>query len=370
MKPFVPNKLPLEKIKWEPLIPYMGRANRELCRYDGLLGVMQNPEVLLSPITTQEAVLSSRIEGTQATLSEVYRYEAGEAPIEESRRMDIQEIINYRKALMMAEEELKTRPFSLNLLKKLHSTLLEDVRGRDRSRGEFRTVQNWIARAGSPIEEADFIPPAPIILMENLDNWEKYYHMERPDLLVQLAIIHAQFEIIHPFLDGNGRLGRMIIPLFLFEKKILTRPTFYVSAYFEEHRDEYIERLRSLGENCDSWNKWILFFLKAIHRQALSNIHKAQQIFDLYEDLKKTVIELTHSQYAIPLLDEMFKRPIFASNMFNNVEGMPTKPAILAMLNKLKDNDILKVIRPGSGRRPQVLALAELINLSESKDVV
>jgi len=370
MKPFIPEKLPFDSINWEPIIPWMGSANRELCRYDGLLGVMPNPDILLTPLTTQEAVLSSRIEGTQATLGEVFKYEAGEAPLEESKRLDIQEIINYRRAMKMAEDELKTRPLSLNLLKKLHATLLEGVRGRDKGRGEFRTVQNWIGRFGSPIEEADFIPPDPMVIMEYLDNWEKYCHMDRPDLLVQLAIIHAQFEIIHPFVDGNGRLGRMIIPLFLFENKILSRPTFYISAYFEEYRDEYIERLRALGNQPDAWNQWILFFLRALTKQALANTQKARQIFDLYEDLKKRVIESTHSQYGITLLDEMFKRPVFPSNVLDDIPGMPTKPAIISMLNKLKQAGILKVIRPSSGRRAQVLALTELVNMSEGREVI
>lgn len=370
MKPFIPEKLPFDSIDWEPLIPWMGSANRELCRYDGLLCVMPNPDILLTPLTTQEAVLSSRIEGTQATLGEVFKYEAGEAPPEESKRVDIHEIMNYRIAMKIAEGELRSRPFSLNLLKKLHTILLDSVRGRDKARGDFRKIQNWIGRSGSPIEEADFVPPEPMTIMECLGNWEKYYHMEQPDLLVQLAIVHAQFEIIHPFLDGNGRLGRMIIPLFLFENKILSRPTFYVSAYFEEHRDEYVEKLRALGNEPQAWNRWILFFLQALHQQALANTQKARQIFDLYEDLKRRFIDSTHSQHAVPLLDEMFKRPMFASSSLDRVEGMPTKPAILSMLNKLKQVGILKVVRPGSGRRPQLLALAELINLSEGKEII
>lgn len=370
MKPFIPDNLPFDSIDWEPLIPWMGRANRELCRYDGLLGVMPNPDILLTPLTTQEAVLSSRIEGTQATLGEVFKYEAGEAPAEESKRVDIHEIINYRIAMKVAEDELKTRPFSLNLLKKIHLVLLDSVRGRDKARGDFRRVQNWIGRAGSPIDKADFIPPEPAKIMEYLDNWEKYYHMDRPDLLVQLAIVHAQFEIIHPFLDGNGRLGRMIIPLYLFEKNILSHPTFYISAYFEEHREEYVERLRSLGNEPDAWNQWVLFFLRALHQQALANTEKARQIFNLYEDLKGRFIDITHSQYAVPLLDAMFMRPIFAGSKIDQIEGKPTKPTMFSMLNKLKQAGILKVITPGSGRRPQVLGLTELVNLSEGREVI
>ncbi|MDP2743637.1 MAG: Fic/DOC family N-terminal domain-containing protein [Dehalococcoidia bacterium] len=370
MKPCVPDKLPITAIDWAPLIPLIGKANRALAYYDGVLYGVSNPDVLLSPLTTQEAVLSSKIEGTQATFGEVLKFEAGEAPAGESRRQDIEEIMNYRRAMRMAEDELKIRPFTINLLKKLHFELLTGVRGRDKTRGEFRTTQNWIGARGTRIEDAQFIPPAPEYLLEYLDNWEKYWHLDRPDPLVQLAIIHAQFEVIHPFLDGNGRLGRMIIPLFLCEKNLLSRPGFYVSAYLEEHRDEYVTRLRALCTEPDAWNRWIEFFLIALDEQAKANATKARQIIKLYEQLKTRVIDLTRSQFAVPLLDQMFKLPIFPSNIFGQLPAMPTRAAILTMLNKLKDGGILKVIRPGSGRSPQVLALTELINLCEGRNII
>lgn len=369
MEPFVPEKLPITSINWESLIPLIGRANRELARYDGILGVMPNPGVLLSPLTTQEAVLSSRIEGTQATFGEVLRFEAGEAPEGESRRLDIEEIFNYRYAMRVAEDELKTRPFTLNLLKKLHSILLDGVRGRDKSKGEFRKTQNWIGIPGSPIEKAQFIPPSPSSILEYMDNWEKYYHSDRPDPLVQLAIIHAQFEVIHPFLDGNGRLGRMIVPLFLLEKKILTHPMFYISAYLEDNRDEYVKHLRQLGIKEDAWDQWVKFFLETLIAQANKDATRSRSIFDLYEDLKTRVIDLTHSQYAIPMLDQMFRQPIFPSNIFNDIDGMPSKPSILTILKKLKNGGVLELIREGSGRRPQILALGELINICEDNDI-
>jgi len=366
MEPCTPDKLPITSIDWEPLIPMIGQANRNLAYYNGILFGISNPDVLLSPLTTQEAVLSSKIEGTQATFGEVLRFEAGEAPESESRKLDIEEIINYRSAMKLAENELQNRPFSLNLLKQLHNVLLDGVRGRDKARGEFRTIQNWIGPTKN-IKDAYFIPPVPESVKEYLYNWEEYWHLDRPDPFVQLAIIHGQFEIIHPFLDGNGRLGRMIIPLFLYEKKLLSHPEFYISAYFEANRDEYTHLLRDLCIKSGAWNKWIEFFLTAINRQAETNAKKAQQIIQLYEQLKIRTISITHSQFAVPLLDYMFKQPVFPSNSFKKLPGMPTSPAILTMLNKLKDEGILKLVRQGSGRRPQVLALAELINLCEGK---
>ncbi len=368
MKPCVPDKLPLKTIEWEPLISLIGKANRALAYYDGILYGVSNSAVLLSPLTTQEAVLSSQIEGTQATLGEVFRFEAGVAPEQESRRLDIEEIMNYRRAMRLAESELKSRPFSLNLLKKLHSVLLTGVRGRDKAKGKFRTTQNWIGVPNSPIEEAQFVPPIPMLIMDYLDNWEKYYHLERLDSLVQLAIVHAQFEIIHPFLDGNGRIGRMLIPLFLYEKRVLSQPMFYISAYLEENREQYVERLRALSLEQNGWNKWIEFFLTAVYHQAQANADKARRIIDLYERLKSQVIELTHSQFAVPLLDYMFAQPAFPSNSLNHIPNAPTKATILGLLNRLKEAGILKVIRESSGRRPQLLAFAELINLCEGKE--
>lgn len=371
MKPFIPQKLPLKEVKWEPLIPLIGKANRSIASYDGVLYGVPNPDILLSPLTTQEAVLSSRIEGTQATLGEVLKFEAGEEPEQESRRLDIKEIINYRRALRRAEMELRTRPFNLNLLLELHAILLDSVRGRNKGRGKFRTTQNWIGTPGAPIEQAEFVPPDPMSLMGHLDNLEKYYHADRPDPLVQLAVIHAQFEIIHPFLDGNGRIGRILIPIFLYEKKLLSRPMFYLSAYLEEHRDEYISCLRALGQSDDAWNRWIQFFLRAIDEQARENATKARAIMELYEKLKVRVIDLTHSQYAVPLLDRIFERPLFQSTHLRFLDGpKPSRQSVAYLLRALLKAGILKVVKEGSGRRPQVLALADLINLCEGKKVI
>lgn len=371
MKPFEPQKLPISEVKWEPLIPLIGSANRALAHYDGILYGVPNPDVLLSPLTTQEAVLSSKIEGTQATLGEVYKYEAGEEPEQESRKLDIQEIINYRGTLRHAEEALKSRPFNLNLLLELHAMLLDSVRGKNKGRGRFRTTQNWIGAPGSPIEQADFVPPEPLRIMEHLDNWEKYYHADRPDPLVQLALIHAQFEIIHPFVDGNGRLGRILIPIFLHEKKILSRPMFYLSEYLEEHRDEYVACLRALGSDADAWNRWISFFLTAMHEQARRNSEKARAMIELYERMKTRVIEVTRSQYAVLLLDQIFERPFFQSSHLKfTSDTTPSRQAVANLIRMLKEAGILKVLREGSGRRGQVLAFPDLINLCEGKTVV
>ena len=370
MEPFEPEQLPIQDIDWKSLIPLIGKANRHLAEYNGVLSTLPNPELLLSPLTTQEAVLSSKIEGTQATLGEVLKFEAGQEPELESRRQDIREIMNYRQALREAEGELKARPFNLNLLLRLHATLLDSVRGRNKARGSFRTEQNWIGAPGSPIEKAQYVPPAPgKTLMQALYNWESYYHMDRPDALVQLAVVHAQFEVLHPFLDGNGRLGRILIPIFLFEKRLLSRPVFYLSEYIEENRDEYIGNLRALGQNLDSWNNWIRFFLEGLIQQAQVNAEKARSIHSLYEELKRNFIKVTRSRFAIPLLDHIFAQPIFATTHLIRAD-MPSRPMLTTMLNRLKDAGILKTISESKGPRPEVFGLATLVNLCEGKDVL
>lgn len=365
MKPFEPRLLPLNFIEWDVLFEQTVKANRALARFEGTLEGVLNPGVLLSPMTTNEAVLSSRIEGTQATLGDVLRYEAGDEPTVEARRIDIHEIINYRTALFNAQDELKKRPFSLNLLKQLHEILLNSVRGRNKSRGLFRKEQNWIGRDKCTIDEADFVPPVASEIDSLLWNWEEYYHFKEKDLLVQLAIIHAQFEIIHPFIDGNGRLGRILIPLFLYEKGLLKEPMFYISSYFEANREEYIRRLRKIDNSREAWTSWILFFLHAVEEQARKNADTARRIIALYNDMKIRILSITRSQFAVPLLDEMFYRPIFSSNKINLAGNQPSSVTISNMLRSLKEEGILQVIREGRGRTPQILALGELVSLAD-----
>ena len=369
MKPFDPERLPPKDLDLLALMPLTGKANRAVATLEGLFYGIPNPNVLLSPITTQEAVLSSKIEGTQAELEDVLKFEAGAPPAEQSRQEDIHEIMNYRLALRQSEKLLQDRPFCLNTLLKLHDTLMDSVRGHNKTRGRFRTVQNWIGQPGSPIEDAVFVPPSPLRLQDHLNQWEAYWHSDAPDILIQLALIHAQFEIIHPFIDGNGRIGRMVIPLFLFERKILSRPCFYLSAHFEARRDDYIARLRELGQP-GSWTRWCAFFLEGVAVQAEANTAKARAIQDLYGRLKAQIIDLTHSQFAVPLLDFIFERPIFRRSDIAKLEHMPSAPMVANLIGRLTQNGILHTVREGAGRRPQILALAELINLCEGRTVL
>jgi Fic family protein len=369
MEPFIPDHLPIPKLNWEQNAASIGRANRAISRYDGLLQGIPNPNIMLSPLTSQEAVLSSRIEGTRATLGDVLQYDAGHTPTEKERASDVIEIKNYRSALWHAKYSLAHRNFSLNLLKELHQKLLSEGRGKNKNPGRFRTTQNWIGSPGSSIEEAYFIPPPPYILQDYLENFEQYYNSDRPDPVVQLAIIHAQFEIIHPFEDGNGRLGRMLIPLFLYEKKILSEPMFYLSGYLEANRDIYIQHLRSIGNISTAWDAWICFFMQAVIEQAEININIVRKIMTLYNDLKNEILKLTHSQYAIPILDCMFSAPIFRPAELAQRERMPSRAQLGNFFKFLKDAGIVTVFTKGRGRTSEVLILPSLINLCEGRQV-
>jgi Fic family protein len=367
MDPYVPQALPPLNLDLARIIRKVGPANAALARYDGLLQSVINPSVLLSPLTNREAVLSSKIEGTQATVDEVLEYEAG-IGFEGEKANDILEIVNYRKALVLASEALADRPITLSLIRQMHAVLMDSVRGSEKTPGVFRINQNWIGPPGSPIERASFVPPSPLQLLDYLQAWEAYLSTDDLDVLVQTAIVHAQFELIHPFNDGNGRIGRLLIPLFLFQKRALASPMFYVSEYLETHRDLYYARLRRISQDGD-WCSWIEFFLDAVVEQAGGNTERVRAILTLYDRMKQRITELTHSQHAIKVLDTLFDRPVFQSSDFVNRSGIPKQTA-LPFLRKLREAGILHSLREQRGRQSAILAFRDLLNCAEGHDVL
>lgn len=367
MKPYEPEILPVPDIDHARLIGLVGKANAGLARYDGLLRAMVNPQIMLSPLTAQEAVLSSQIEGTQATVMEVMEHEEGEE-YNESKTKDIQEIINYRKALVLGSKEVDGRPLRLTLIRALHGILMDSVRGQDKTPGEFRKEQNWIGRSNCKIEDASFVPPSPVQLQDHLDALEKYFDITDFDTLAQVAVVHAQFELIHPFKDGNGRIGRLLIPLFLYSKGNLLSPMFYVSAYLEENKDEYLARLRAISEERD-WTGWIEFFLKAVISQADLNNQRLEKIMKLYEGMKDRIRELTRSQHCAQIVDALFGQPIFRSNGFCKRTGIP-KQTTHKILRALEGAGVIKKIRQSSGSRPATYCFPELINITEGQDII
>jgi Fic family protein len=301
-------------------LPLIGPANAAIARYDGVLHGVPNPNVLLSPLTAQEAVLSSRIEGTQATLGEVLEFEAKGELFDEStpKKADTREVLNYRAALYEAIRLLDEMPLSQRLIRETHKVLIQGVRGHNRSPGEYHRIPNWIGPTGCTIEQARFVPCGAERLLLARDERERYLHAAAPDRLVQLAIVHAEFARL---LDVSGE---------------------------------------------DDWTGWCEFFLRALIAQAEENQTKAQEILSLYRERKDWVVEVTRSQYAVRALDWIFVRPIFRTSDFIESVDIP-RPTANRILREVRDQGLLREIRPASGRRGRILAFPTLLNIAEGK---
>lgn len=368
MQPYTPEHLPITSLDKARLFTAVGEANAALARYDGLLTGLINPAIMLSPLTNEEAVLSSKIEGTQATVEEVLEYEAGEEQHDEDRRRDIQEILNYRHALMLAKESIAERPIRLGLVRELHRILMDSVRGKDKEPGRFRRDQNWIGAPGCTIAQATYVPPSPLQLMDHLQKWEAYLGSDDIDPIVQTAIVHAQFELIHPFKDGNGRIGRLLIPLFLYSKGRLSTPMFYLSAYLEHHRQEYYERLRAISREGD-WTGWCAFFLQGVAAQAKQNAATLREIMALYDLTKMQVRDITRSPHSAQIVDALFDRPIFTATDIARRADVP-KPTVHKLIKTLLAEGVIDTVREASGRRPAILTFAELLNTIERRQLI
>ena len=362
------GQFPPTNLDWASLMPLVGPAHAAIARYEGTLRGIPNANVLLSPLTTQEAVLSSRIEGTQATFGEVLEFEAGGQSGSKEREADIAEVLNYRNSLRHAVDMMEQLPLSLRVVKEAHRVLLQGVRGQDKMPGEFRRVLVWIGSRDGGIENARFIPVESSKVQEAIYAWENYLHADAPDLLIQLAVVHAEFEAIHPFRDGNGRIGRLLIPLFLVEKRILQRPNFYISEYLEGNREGYYDALLSVSRD-RNWTSWCEFFLRALTVQARENEMKVINIMELYDRKKEWIINTTHSSYAITALDELFNRPVFRASNFASAAGIPKQTAS-RILRVARDGGLLRQVRPPSGRTSAILAFPELLNIAEGRPVI
>lgn len=308
---FVPDPLPPET-PWTPeLVRALSDADRTIGRLAGEGGRLPNPHLLIRPFVRREAVLSSRIEGTQATLGELLAAEAG-AAVERSPA-DLREVANYVVALEYGIKRLKKLPLSLGLLRELHQKLMAGVRGNYATPGEFRRSQNWIGPPGSTLANAVYVPPPPTELMACLGDWEKFLHDRSLPALVQIAMIHSQFEAIHPFLDGNGRVGRLLITLFLVEREILPTPLLYLSAFFEATRRDYYERLRGVTERGE-WSEWLQYFLNGVARQAEDALGRAERINGHLAEWRVAAAG-TSSRVPVALVDQL------AANPFLTIKG-------------------------------------------------
>ncbi len=361
-EPYIPKKLPIEGIDWDAHASLIGKANQHLGRYDGIIQTIVNPDILLAPLVTTEAELSSRIEGTTVTLIEVLQFEAD--PKEQysmAKTNELQEVSNYSTALKFAQDAVKSHPLSINMIRDMHRILLTNVRGETAEPGEIRRVQNYIRLRDNGV----FTPPPPQLLMDALSDWESYLYTEDRDPIVQLAILKAQFELIHPFRDGNGRIGRMLVPLILYYKRHLSNPTFYISAYLERNRPLYLDRLEDISQKND-WNGWISFFLEAIIEQAKENSQKAMAIHELYKEMKINIPEIVHSEYSVQVIDAIFMRPVFNTPSFYKSLDINRMTA-QRILDELTKNDILIMVSEGKTRRPAVYSFPKLLEITRQK---
>ncbi len=358
--PFIPPKLP-PKLDYNALIKEISEANRSLGELNGLLVNIPNPDLLTSPLLTKEAVLSSRIEGAQASLEDVLKYEAEEKITEANEKeRDIREIINYRQAMRVAIEELEKRPISENLIRKIHYVLLDSVRGTNKDRGNLRRIQVFIGLPGTPIEEATYVAPPANELPQLLSNWEQYINSDKEkDPLVQIGLAHYQFEAIHPFLDGNGRIGRLLIPLFLYQRNLLSYPLLYISEYFEENRTDYYKLLNSVSSNGD-WDSWLRFFLNAVTTESMKTKGTVMNILALYNDLKAE-ITFINSIYALGLLGIIFAMPIVSFASIKEHLRAASTQTIYNLLAKFVDAGILQEI--SGKKRDRVYTFAQLVEI-------
>ncbi len=301
---FVPAPLPPRLEYDTDLVRALSRADAALSELSGLGRVLPNPHLLIAPYLRREAVLSSRIEGTQASLADLLAEEAGQTP--RAAPSDVREVRNYVTALEYGIERLATLPLSLRLVRELHGKLMHGVRGDRATPGQFRRSQNWIGPSGSTPASASYVPPPVTQMKEVLGEWEKFLHRrdKLPDL-IQCALMHEQFEAIHPFLDGNGRVGRLLITLFLIERDRLTQPLLYLSEFIERHRRPYYEHLQRVRTHAE-WNAWLHYFLEGVRWSAVRAARQARELMDLRETMRR---KLADSPKALALIDDLFVNP-------------------------------------------------------------
>jgi Fic family protein len=343
-KAFIPKPLPPSPAMRydEELQSLLSTADRSLARLDGITTVLPNPDFFIAMYVKKEALLSSQIEGTQASLEGVLEFEADLIPKENLD--EIKEVINYVRALNHGIERLKELPMSLRLIREIHKILLEETRGAHRNPGQFRRSQNWIGPPGFPLSEAIFVPPPPDLVIPAMGELEKFLHQESNiPPLVKIGLIHAQFETIHPFLDGNGRIGRLLITFYLFWKEILSKPLLYLSFYLKKKRPEYYELLMKVRTD-GAWEEWIKYFLIGVSDTSEEAANSAREIIQLKD---KLIAELYKNSiasiYAVRLIDLLFKTPLISTKEIIDKLKI-SKEAANELVKKFEKIHILKEI--------------------------
>lgn len=307
---FIPDPLP-PIITWsDGLVTALSKADRALGELAGLASMLPNPNLLIQPLIRREAVLSSRIEGTHASLGDLYAFEAVQLTLFEFPE-DVREVQNYVLALQYGLERLATLPVSLRLMRELHARLLQGVRGEHWTPGEFRRSQNWIGAPGSTIQTATYVPPPVDEMNQALGDLEKFIHRtDNLPNLIRLALVHYQFEAIHPFLDGNGRVGRLLNSLLLHDWRLLSQPVLYLSAYFEANRQAYYDHLLAVSQK-GAWHDWFLYFLHGVQTQADDSIQRIQRLQFLRDEYRGQFQQTRSAARLLLVIDWLFTQPIF-----------------------------------------------------------
>ena len=355
---FHPDPLP-PALTWTPkLVRALSDADQLLGRLAGEGRRLPNPHLLIRPFVQREAVFSSRIEGTQSTLGELLAAEAGAAVARSPE--DLREVGNYVAALEHGIARLKTLPLSVRLVRELHEKLMTGVRGDHATPGELRRSQNWIGPPGSTLAQATYVPPPHEDMLDDLGAWEKFLHDETLPPLIQTALVHYQFEAIHPFLDGNGRVGRLLITLLLMQRGVLPLPLLYLSAFFEATRRDYYDGLRAVTER-SAWEDWLLYFLNGVARQSEDALSRAERINQQLDQWRERVSR-TGSGVALRLLDLLGTNPFMTVRKAEAQLGVAYNTAAAA-LRRLVQLRIVKQI--SEARRDRVFCAQALLDILE-----
>jgi len=363
---YVPNPLPPMNLTWDSeLIEVLSLADRALGELAGIGRSLPNPHLLVRPFLRREAVLSSRIEGTQASLADVLAYEAVQLPLFDAPD-DVKEVHNYVRALEYGLERMSSLPVSLRLIRELHGILLEGVRGEQFQAGEFRQGQNFIGPPGSSLATATYVPPPPKEMMEALQHLELYIN-EASNLppLIRLGLIHYQFEAIHPFPDGNGRLGRLLVSILLCAWNLLPQPLLYLSAFFETNRPDYYANLRGVSEK-GNWNSWLSFFLNGVSSQSIDAADRVKRINDLRENYRQRFQQGRSAARLLQVVDLLFARPLISVRTVEEELALPY-PTAERYIDELVKQGILE----SSGKaRNRVFVARDILNAVEETKIV
>ncbi|MDK2975119.1 MAG: hypothetical protein PWP08_1490 [Methanofollis sp.] len=340
---FVPKPLPPgDLVLDEGLLLLLSKADTALARLDGVIQVLPNPDLFVTMYIQKEALLSSQIEGTQASLRGVLEFEADLEPGEDIN--EVREVVNYIKAMGHGMEKLEFSEFSINLLNEIHRFLIQGSRGGSRKPGTIRTEQNWIGVAGTPIQDALYVPPPPEKVPELMQNLEEFIQQsDKIPLLIKASLIHAQFESIHPYVDGNGRMGRLLITFFLYYKGMLLKPLLYPSFYLKKHQQEYYQILNDVRYD-GNWEKWIAFFLTGVIETSTDSVETAKKIIDLRSGLVKTLLEKNiGGVIALKFIDVLFETPLITVSRAADTLGVSRQTAN-ALVKKFENARIIAEI--------------------------